>query len=148
MIDLMETKGVKKVPGCSLVELDGVIHEFFVGDEAHPETREIYMMLEEIMSRLKLEGYVSNTREVLLNLNEEAKEKALWLHSEKLAIAFAILKTSAGTPIRIVKNLRICRDCHVAIKMIANIYGREIVVRDCNRFHHFTKGICSCGDYW
>ncbi|KAK1385141.1 Pentatricopeptide repeat-containing protein [Heracleum sosnowskyi] len=146
--DLMETNGVKKVPGCSLVELDGIIHEFFVGDESHPDTREIYMMLEEIMSRLKLEGYVSNTGEVLLDLDEEAKEKALWLHSEKLAIAFAILRTSAGTPIRIVKNLRICRDCHVAIKMISNIYGREIVVRDCNRFHHFTKGICSCGDYW
>lgn len=146
--DLMETKGVKKVPGCSLVELDGAIHEFFVGDESHPETREIYMMLQEMMSRLKLEGYVSNTGEVLLDLDEEAKEKALWLHSEKLAIAFAILKTSAGTPIRIVKNLRICRDCHVAIKMISNIYGREIVIRDCNRFHHFTEGICSCGDYW
>ncbi|KAL8100985.1 hypothetical protein AgCh_033023 [Apium graveolens] len=93
--DLMQTKGVKKVPGCSLVELDGVIHEFFVGDESHPDTREIYMMLEEIMSRLKLEGYASNTGEVLLDLDEEAKEKALWLHSEKLALAFAILRTSA-----------------------------------------------------
>lgn len=106
------------------------------------------MMLEEIMSRLKLEGYVSNTGEVLLDLEEEAKEKALWLHSEKLGVAFAILRTSAGTPIGIVKNLRICRDCHVAVKMISDIYVREIVVRDCNRFHHFAKGICSCGDYW
>lgn len=46
--DLMEARGIRKVPGCSLVELDGVMHEFSVGDESHPDTREIYMMLEEI----------------------------------------------------------------------------------------------------
>lgn len=146
--DLMEAKGIRKVPGCSLVEVGGVIHEFFVGDESHPETREIYMMLEEIMNRLKLEGYVGNTKEVLLDLDEEGKKIALSLHSEKLAVAFAILKTSVGTPIHIVKNLRICGDCHVAIKMISRLFGREIIVRDCNRFHHFSNGICSCNDYW
>ncbi|KAM7495853.1 hypothetical protein LguiA_020267 [Lonicera macranthoides] len=146
--DLMEAKGIRKVPGCSLVEVGGVIHEFFVGDESHPETREIYMMLEEIMNRLKLEGYVGNTKEVLLDLDEEGKKIALSRHSEKLAVAFAILKTSVGTPIHIVKNLRICGDCHVAIKMISRLFGREIIVRDCNRFHHFTNGKCSCNDYW
>lgn len=40
----MEARKFKKVPGCSLAELDSVI-EFFVGDDSHPETREIYMML-------------------------------------------------------------------------------------------------------
>lgn len=96
------------------------------------------------MKRLKVEGYVGNTIEVLLGLDEEGKEMALSLHSEKLAVAFAILKTSAGTPIRNVKNLRICGDCHVAIKMISRIFVREIVVRDCNRCHHFANGICYC----
>ncbi|CAL5352293.1 unnamed protein product [Camellia sinensis] len=146
--DIMEAKGIRKVPGCSMVEVGGVIHEFLVGDESRPETREIYMMLEEIMKRLKMEGYVGNTKEVLLDLDEEEKELALSLHSEKLAVAFAILKTSAGSPIYIVKNLRICDDCHVAIKMISRNFGRVIVVRDCNRFHHFVDGICSCKDYW
>ncbi|KAI8522662.1 hypothetical protein RHMOL_Rhmol13G0013600 [Rhododendron molle] len=59
------------------------------------ESREIHLMLEEIMKRLKAEGYVGNTIEVLLDLDEEGKEMALSLHSEKLAVAFAILKTSA-----------------------------------------------------
>ncbi|KAK9282541.1 hypothetical protein L1049_005462 [Liquidambar formosana] len=146
--NLMEAKGIKKVPGCSLVELDGVLHEFFVGDESHPETREIYFMLEEIIKRLKMDGYVGNTREVLLDLDEEGKEMALSLHSEKLAIAFGILKTTPGTPIRIIKNLRICGDCHDVIKMISRVFGREIVVRDCSRFHHFAHGLCSCKDFW
>ncbi|XAR58430.1 hypothetical protein NMG60_11013815 [Bertholletia excelsa] len=148
--DQMALKGIKKVPGCSVVEIGGVIHEFFVGDESHPDTRKIRLMLEEIIRRLKTEGYVGDTKEVLLDLedDEEGKELALSIHSEKLAVAFAILKTSAGTPIRVVKNLRICGDCHNAIKMISRIFGREIVVRDCNRFHHFAGGICSCRDFW
>lgn len=145
--DLMEARGIKKVPGCSLVEVGGV-HEFFVGDDSHPETKEIYKMLDEIMKRLKMEGYVGNTNEVLLDLDEEGRELALSLHSEKLAIAFCFLKTSPGTPIRIVKNLRICSDCHVAIKMISRVFDREVVVRDCNRFHHFKGGLCSCKEYW
>ncbi|PSS08133.1 Pentatricopeptide repeat-containing protein [Actinidia chinensis var. chinensis] len=147
--DAMEANRIRKVPGCSMVEVGGIIHEFFVGDESHPETREIRLMLDEIMQRLKMEGYVGNTNEVLLDLDdEEGKELALSLHSEKLAVAFAILKTSAGMPIHIVKILRICRDCHVAIKMISRIFARYIVVRDCNRFHHFANGVCSCKDYW
>ncbi|GAB4841135.1 Pentatricopeptide repeat-containing protein At3g62890 [Ancistrocladus abbreviatus] len=92
--DLMEAKGIKKVPGCSLVEIGGVLYEFFVGDDSHPEAREIYMMLEEIMNRLRMEGYIGNTKEVLLDLDEEAKELSLSFHSEKIAIAFAFLKTS------------------------------------------------------
>ncbi|XP_038708223.1 pentatricopeptide repeat-containing protein At3g62890 [Tripterygium wilfordii] len=146
--DLMETKGIKKVPGCSLVELEGILHEFFVGDESHPESQEIYMMLDEIMNRLKIDGYVGNTSEVLLDLEDEGKELALSRHSEKLAVAFCFLKTKPGTSIRIVKNLRICRDCHVVMKMISRVFNREIVVRDCNRFHHFRGGLCSCKDYW
>lgn len=146
--DLMEVRGIKKVPGCSLVEIDGVLHEFFVGDDSHPETQNIHRMLEEIMKRLEKKGYVRNTSEVLLDLDEEGKEFALSLHSEKLAVAYCFLRTSPGTTIRIVKNLRICGDCHVVMKMISREFKREIVVRDCNRFHHFRNGLCSCKDYW
>lgn len=146
--NLMEVKGIKKVPGCSLVEIDGVLHEFFAGDDSHPDTHYIHMMLDEIIQRLKRHGYTGNTNEVLLDLDEEGKESALYFHSEKLAIAYCFLKTSPGTTIRIVKNLRICGDCHIAIKMISREFNREIIVRDCNRFHHFKSGLCSCKDYW
>lgn len=146
--DLMEVRGIKKLPGCSLVEVDGVIREFFAGDNSHPELLNLYVMLDEIMKRLEKHGYERNTGEVLLDLDEEGKEFALSLHSEKLAIAYCFLRTSPGTTIRIVKNLRICSDCHVAIKMISREFNWEIIVRDCNRFHHFKNGLCSYKDYW
>ncbi|CAD6214729.1 unnamed protein product [Miscanthus lutarioriparius] len=68
--------------------------------------------------------------------------------SERLAIAFGLVSTPPGTPLRVMKNLRICGDCHNAVKLIAKVTGREIVVRDNKRFHHFKDGACSCGDYW
>ncbi|KAL1197857.1 Pentatricopeptide repeat-containing protein [Cardamine amara subsp. amara] len=144
----MEVKGIKKVPGCSSVEVDGVIHEFVVGDESQQESEKIYTMLDEIMQRLREAGYVSDTKEVLLDLDEEGKEMALSYHSEKLAIAFCLMKTRPGIPVRIIKNLRIRGDCHLVMKMISKLFGREIVVRDCNRFHHFRDGSFSCRDYW
>lgn len=50
--------------------------------------------------------------------------------------------------IRVLKNLRVCNDCHSVAKLISKITQRRIVVRDRNRFHHFENGVCSCGDYW
>ncbi|CAA6667765.1 unnamed protein product [Spirodela intermedia] len=69
-------------------------------------------------------------------------------HSERLAVGFVLLAGAPREAIRVVKNLRICGDCHLAIKMISKISGRDIVVRDTNRFHCFRDGGCSCGDYW
>lgn len=93
-------------------------------------------------------GYVPDTRYVLHDIDQEAKEKALMYHSERLAIAYGLISTPARTTLRIIKNLRICGDCHNAIKIMSNIVGRELIVRDNKRFHHFKSGKCSCGDYW
>ncbi|KAM7475473.1 hypothetical protein LguiB_022716 [Lonicera macranthoides] len=144
----MKEKGIKKTPGCSLIELNGVIHEFFAEDNIHPQSKEIYTATEEMMERIKLAGYVPNTAEARLEVDEENKEVSVSHHSEKLAIAFGLIRTSPGTAIRITKNLRVCMDCHSAIKMISKVFNREIVVRDRNRFHHFKEGSCSCNDYW
>ncbi|URE25363.1 NPH3 family [Musa troglodytarum] len=99
--------GVKKMPGHSLVELGNRMHEFVMGDRSHPQSQQIYEMLEEIATRLRLEGYMPRTTNVLADIEEEEKETALNYHSERLAIAFALLNTAPGTPIRIVKNLRV-----------------------------------------
>ncbi|XVE70574.1 hypothetical protein DITRI_Ditri10aG0082500 [Diplodiscus trichospermus] len=93
-------------------------------------------------------GYVPDTRYVLHDIDQEAKEQALQYHSERLAIAYGLISTPARTPLRIIKNLRICGDCHNAIKIMSKIVGRELIVRDNKRFHHFKDGKCSCGDYW
>lgn len=101
-------------------------------------------MLTEMILRLKQVGYEPFTAFVLLDFDDKAKDTAL----EKLAIAFGLISTAPGLPIRIVKNLRVCDDCHTAIKFISKIYDREINVRDRNRFHHFVDGSCPCKDYW
>ncbi|XP_066333875.1 pentatricopeptide repeat-containing protein At4g21065-like isoform X1 [Miscanthus floridulus] len=144
----MSKRGIKKVPGCSLVELDGEVHEFIAGDESHPQWKEIYLMVEEMARELRRVGHISATSEVLLDLDEEDKEGALQWHSEKLAIAFMLLRTPPGTQLRVVKNLRVCSDCHAAIKCISLVYKREIIVRDRSRFHRFKNGCCSCNDFW
>ncbi|XP_020105339.1 pentatricopeptide repeat-containing protein At2g15690-like [Ananas comosus] len=97
---------------------------------------------------VKEQGYVPDTRYVLHDIDQEAKEQALLYHSERLAIAYGLISTPARTPLRIIKNLRICGDCHNAIKIMSRIVGRELIVRDNKRFHHFKDGKCSCGDYW
>lgn len=144
----MKVRGVKKLPGCSVIEVGGEVHEFFVGDKSHPRYGEIELSLEKIYRRLKLSGYVANTNPVLFDIEEEEKEDTLCLHSEKVAIAFGLMTLSEGVPIRVVKNLRVCWDCHDVTKIISKSFNREIIVRDRNRFHHFKDGECSCKGYW
>lgn len=145
----LAVSGKKKTPGCSSIELNGMFHQFLVGDRSHPQTKQLYLFLDEMTTKLKIAGYVPESREVLLDIDDnEDRETALLKHSEKLAIAFGLMNTAPGTPIRIVKNLRVCGDCHVAIKFISKVYDREIVVRDRIRYHHFKEGTCSCNDYW
>ncbi|AES77130.1 PPR containing plant-like protein [Medicago truncatula] len=101
-----------------------------------------------LTGQMREAGYVPDTRYVLHDIDEEEKEKALQYHSECLAIAYGLISTPPRTTLRIIKNLRICGDCHNAIKIMSKIVGRELIVRDNKRFHHFKDGKCSCGDYW
>ncbi|PIA33556.1 hypothetical protein AQUCO_04100178v1 [Aquilegia coerulea] len=144
----MRDKGVQKVPGYSWIEVQNKIHTFSVGDSVHPDKDRIYALLEYLDQRLKKEGYISATKMVLHDVEEEEKEHMLKYHSEKIAVAYGILTIPAGRPIRVIKNLRVCEDCHNAIKYISKIVGRLIILRDSTRFHHFNCGSCSCGDYW
>ncbi|XP_058086532.1 pentatricopeptide repeat-containing protein At1g08070, chloroplastic-like [Magnolia sinica] len=145
---LMHERGIRKMPGCSSIVVDGIAHEFLVGDRSHPESENIYLMLNHVIQRLKSAGYAVETSEVLLNIDEEEKEDSVSQHSEKLAICFGLMKTMPGTEMLIMKNLRVCGDCHSAIKYISKVFQREIIVRDRSRFHHFKDGSCSCRDYW
>ncbi|KAK1258105.1 Pentatricopeptide repeat-containing protein [Acorus gramineus] len=147
----MRARGVRKTPGWSSIEIDGGsgVHVFVAGDSTHDRAKEIYETWDELLGELRQRGYVADTREVLLDMEvEEEKEKVLYKHSEKLAVVFGLLSTPKGATIRIMKNLRVCNDCHNVMKLISKIENRKIVVRDRNRFHCFEGGLCSCGDYW
>lgn len=144
----MKKEGVRKNRGKSWLELAGVIHQFKAGDRSHPQTEAVEKVLGGLIQRAKLEGLLPATELVLMDVSEEEKEENLYLHSEKVALAYGILKTSPGTEIRISKNLRICYDCHSFIKIISKLLNRVTIVRDRIRFHRFEGGLCSCGDYW
>ncbi|KAJ8755667.1 hypothetical protein K2173_022262 [Erythroxylum novogranatense] len=140
--------GFKKIPGCSWIEIGGVVHAFVGGDRSHPQSAQINQKLEELLVEIKKLGYCSESSFVLQDVEEEEKEGILLYHSEKLAIAFGILSLSHNKPILVTKNLRVCGDCHIAIKFFSLISKREITVRDASRFHHFKDGICNCRDFW
>ncbi|XP_056684186.1 pentatricopeptide repeat-containing protein At3g63370, chloroplastic [Spinacia oleracea] len=145
----MKEKGLKKTPACSWLEMRGKVHSFMARDKTHPQSDQIYEKLDEVIEVLKKEGgYVAETKYVLHNVDEEEKTKMLYGHSERLAIAYALLESSKGAPIRVNKNLRVCGDCHAFIKLVSEFFDREIIVRDASRFHHFRHGSCSCGDFW
>ncbi|EPS67673.1 hypothetical protein M569_07097, partial [Genlisea aurea] len=144
----MKDERVKKEPGMSWVEVKDEIHTFVVGDRSHRLSDEIYGKLEELGEAMAKAGYVPVLEGDLHNVGEREKEALLSYHSEKLAVAFSLIVTPAGAPVRVKKNLRICLDCHTAFRYMCRIAEREIVVRDVNRFHHFKDGVCSCGEYW
>jgi pentatricopeptide repeat protein len=146
--DTMRNKDVKKVPGFSYIEINGVRHKFINGDKEHQRWRDIYRALDDIRSRIGELGYEAETDNVLHDIGEEEKQYALCYHSEKLAIAFGLIATPPRETLRVIKNLRICGDCHVVAKLISKAYGRVIIIRDRARFHQFEDGECSCRDYW
>ncbi|KAL5811413.1 hypothetical protein ACOSQ4_027981 [Xanthoceras sorbifolium] len=144
----MKERNLTKEAGCSWIEVENEVHKFHVGETSHPRAREIYGELDQLALKIKELGYVPDTSCVLHELDEEQKVQYLFQHSEKIAVTFGLISTSKSKPIRVFKNLRVCGDCHTAIKYISAVTGREIVLRDSNRFHHIKDGTCSCNEYW
>ncbi|KAH0466335.1 hypothetical protein IEQ34_006438 [Dendrobium chrysotoxum] len=140
--------GEVQKPGWSCIEINGEVHEFVADDRLHHQIVDIRRKLNEVLREVAEKGgYVANTELVLFDLSEEDREQAVHLHSEKLAVSFGLMNMAAGCSIRVVKSLRICEDCHSAMKAISYVFDREIVVRDRSRFHTFKEGRCSCMDY-
>lgn len=145
----VRTKGLKKNPACSLVEgKKGVIHEFFAGDMTHPKSTEIKRALEDLLDRLKFHGYQPILSSISYDVGDKEKKSILMTHSEKLALAYGLLTANVGCTITIVKNVRICEDCHLFMCGASWVTGRVIVIRDNMRFHHFRDGRCSCNNFW
>jgi len=140
MRKLMKMKGIRKSPCCSWIEVDNGVHVFTVDDTSHPQIKEVYIKLEEMMKKVEDTGrYVS-----VVSSPHRSKK----YHSEKLAFAFGLLSLPSWMPIHVMKNLRVSNDCHLVIKLLSLVTSRELIMRDQYRFHHFKDGFFSCGDYW
>ena len=68
-------------------------------------------------------------------MDEEENAGSLSQHSEKFAVSFGLMRTKQGDEILVLKNLRVCQDCHLAFKLIFKLFRRNITVRDRSRFH-------------
>ncbi|EOY22476.1 Pentatricopeptide repeat superfamily protein [Theobroma cacao] len=147
VLQTLKRKGLRMLPACSWIEVNKQSHVFLSGDKCHVQTNEIYQKVDSLVLEISKHGYVPEEKTLLPDVDEQ-EQRVLLYHSEKLAIAFGLINTTNGLPLQIVQSHRICNDCHNAIKLIALVTRREIVVRDASRFHHFKDGSCSCGDYW
>lgn len=145
---MMRERNVKKEPGVSWLEIRNIVHVFSSDGSNHPECIQIYEKVQLLLEMIKQLGYVPNIEAVLHDVEDEQKESYLNYHSEKLAIAYGLMKIPSPAPIRVIKNLRICEDCHTAVKLISKVTNRLIIVRDASRFHHFCDGTCTCADHW
>ncbi|GMY13681.1 pentatricopeptide repeat-containing protein At5g50390, chloroplastic-like [Fagus crenata] len=147
VVHTLRRKGLRMLPAGSWIEVKKQPYFFLSGDKSHAQKKEIFQKVDNLMLEISKHGYVPERKYLLPDVDEQ-EARVLLYHSEKLAIAFGLISTPGWTPLQIVQSHRICGDCHSAIKLIAMVTGREIVVRDASRFHHFRDGSCSCGDYW
>ncbi|KAL4572256.1 hypothetical protein LXL04_019026 [Taraxacum kok-saghyz] len=149
MRKLMNNKNIKKFTAFSWIEIDGKVYKFVSEDRTHPESQLIYQRLNEMIRRLVECGFSPNKDLVLHDVGDDEKFESICYHSEKLALVYGLMrKGEKGGPITILKNIRVCGDCHVFMKFVSRIFSRKIVLRDSNRFHHFVDGSCSCKDLW
>ncbi|GAB2235006.1 hypothetical protein Droror1_Dr00004283 [Drosera rotundifolia] len=144
----LEARGLERVPSDSTIEVCRKMHTFSSADKPNPATERIQDSVIKLSNDMREHGYVPNTNLVHYDLDENQKEQILLGHTGKLAIAFGLLNMKKGETMRIMRNLRLCEDCHTFTKLVSKYEDREILVRDANRFHHFRDGVCSCGDYW
>ncbi|KAI5425986.1 pentatricopeptide repeat-containing protein At5g50390, chloroplastic [Lathyrus oleraceus] len=143
VLQTLKRKGLRLLQGRSWIGP----YAFLCGDKSHKQMQEIYKKVDSMMVEISRHGYVMEKKMLLPDVDKE-EQCAMRYHSEKLAIAFGIINTPDWLPLQITQAHRVCGDCHNAIKLITKVTGREIVLRDASRFHHFKNGSCSCGDYW
>ncbi|KAL5167350.1 Pentatricopeptide repeat-containing protein, chloroplastic [Glycine soja] len=147
VLQTLKRKGLRMLPACTWIEVKKQPHAFLCGDKSHSQRKEIYEKVDNLMVEISRHGYVEENETLLPDVDEE-EQRILKYHSEKLDIAFGLINTPHWTPLQITQGHRVCGDCHSAIKLIAMVTRREIVVRDASKFHHFRNGSCSCSDYW
>ncbi|XWS12988.1 hypothetical protein CRYUN_Cryun37aG0137000 [Craigia yunnanensis] len=104
---IMKENRVKE-SACSWVEVENTVHLFVENDVTHPQIEEIHNIWDEISMKIKEIGYVPDTSHLLFIMDQQEREVKLQYHSEKLALAFALLNSPPGSTSRIKKNIRVC----------------------------------------
>lgn len=142
----MRKKGFRKLPSRSWIIHQNKVHSFYTRDKHHFQSQDIYSAIDILILECLKSGYVPDTSFVLQDVEECHKNDFLFHHSAKLATTYALLTTKRGKPIRVMKNVVLCGDCHTFLKFVSVVVRRKIVFRDSSGFHVFLNGQCSCKD--
>ncbi|KAK3153927.1 hypothetical protein QOZ80_2BG0183350 [Eleusine coracana subsp. coracana] len=121
------------------------VHRFEAGDLAHPAIDNILTTWKDLTIRMEQSGYPPRDNEPYCNVEADPMSCH---HTERMAVCYGLISTRDHEPIRILKNFRMCIECHSSIKFISKDKSREIIVSDGSTYHHFKDGTCSCGDMW
>ncbi|XP_071701894.1 pentatricopeptide repeat-containing protein At5g03800-like isoform X2 [Rutidosis leptorrhynchoides] len=140
----MREKGIQKRPGKSWIIHENKVHSFYARDKSHARFKDIYSGLDILVMECLKIGYVPDTNFVLHEVEEHQKRDFLYYHSAKLAVTYGLLMTNGRMPVRVMKNILLCGDCHSFFKYVSIVTKREIHIRDASGFHCFANGECTC----
>lgn len=119
--NMMKDKGLKNIPGYSWIQVQSKVHFFQVGGGSNPQIEMIYAKLDSLARQMMDIGYAPDINFALHNVADKEKEDALFDHSEKLALAFGLMNTSDGTPLRIMKNQSV-----VTVILLLSSFPRQL----------------------
>ncbi|KAK1323713.1 Pentatricopeptide repeat-containing protein [Acorus calamus] len=145
---LMKEERLGGLKDRSWINVKDRVFAFRADDHSHPQGPDMYALLENLLEKARGLGYVARGELEVAEEEEKAKMFGVSVHhSERLAIAFGLLNTPDCAPVRVVKNMSVCRDCHDCVKFVSILTRREIIIKDSKRLHRFRDGRCSCGDF-
>ncbi|KAL6970934.1 hypothetical protein U1Q18_030612 [Sarracenia purpurea var. burkii] len=90
---LMAVMEFRKEPGYSCIDLGKESEVFYAGEASHPMKDEIFGLLKELDAEMRRRGYVPDTSSVLHDMEQHEKERQLFWHSERLAVAYGLCFT-------------------------------------------------------
>ncbi|KAL9245515.1 hypothetical protein vseg_019159 [Gypsophila vaccaria] len=143
--NLVNKSKTMTVTECSSISIGSKLHAFERGMDSSQSLDRAMEIWVKLADEIRVAGH--SVQDPVL-VNEDDSDLCSCSHTEKLAICLGVISLSQSQPIRVSKNLRMCFDCHVAAKLISDIVGREIFVKDVSFYHHMKNGACSCQDRW
>nr|XP_043606789.1 putative pentatricopeptide repeat-containing protein At5g52630 [Erigeron canadensis] len=147
---IMKDEKITKPRDWSWISIKDKVYSFKQDDKSCYQCHEVHGLLGDLLEKSRNLGF--EWKENLdIPENEEIEDREPSFsrahHSEKYAVVFGLLKIQKPSPIRVVKSMGMCSDCHSFIKFVSVLTEREIMVRDNKRLHRFVHGKCSCGDF-
>ena len=143
----IKAKGLEKDPGCGWMEIQNWVYVLGVGISSSNSLKR----------SISYSGYLLAwwLRKVMLPICNLFYMRLRTMRRETCFAGTVIgwpyhleCHTKPGTTLQVMKNIRVCRDCHTMTKHKSKVVQRELLVRDGNHFHVFKDGACICGDYW